>query len=428
MGLKNTFCSSPWFHMRIDPQGNFRPCRWGRGHDYVVGNIQDTSLEEYFQNTLAPLRQEFLRGDIPNLCSDCHHMEQHGKVSGRQRQLLKSGINLINFDKTLASSTMLENFQYSDNNQGRTDLVPQDWQIDLGNYCNSACVFCSPEYSSKLAVEYKRLGLINTLPRSSWADDPALVEKFCDFLSQTSRLSYLHFLGGETLITPSFKIILKKLLAAGHKDTHIGFTTNLTVWPQEVIDLLAKFSNLHVGLSIECLHPLNDYIRWPSDINKVKIVLDRWVAFSKSHGWMIQLRPTPNCFTVMYIDTVYRYAYENNIGIETCNFIENPREFRINALPPDLMDQAKQKLKDFLDQYRENNTAEKIINTRNKTTLSQQVWQDAKSYFTYLENESHEPDLPFALVSFLKLFENSRNNRIIDYIPEYEKFLTDAGY
>jgi len=428
MSLDQSFCSSPWFHMRINPQGNFKPCRWARGNDYVIGNIRDNSLEDYFQNVMAPLRQKLLNGDVPALCSNCHHMEKHGKVSGRQRQLLKSGVDLLNFEKTLNSSTMLGNFQYSEKNQGHTNLVPQDWQIDLGNYCNSACVFCSPEYSSKLAVEYKRLGLINSLPKSSWADDPALVEKFCDFLSRTSRLSYLHFLGGETLITPSFKIMLERLLAAGHQDTHIGFTTNLTVWPQDVISLLEKFSNLHVGLSIECLHPLNDYLRWPSNISQIKILLDKWVELSRIRGWMVQLRPTPNCFSVMYIDTIYRYAYENNIGVETCNFIEKPREFRINALPLDLAQQAKQKLKDFLDQYQEHNTAKRVINTRSKATISQQVWQDAKSYLTYLEKETHDPDLPDALVSFLKLFENSRKNRVIDYVPEYEKFLRDSGY
>ena len=369
-----------------------------------------------------------LSGEPSPVCSDCYHMEQHGKIGGRQRQLLKVGIDADNFTKTLLSSPLLKDFRYSELNHGSTDLVPQDWQIDLGNFCNSACIFCCPEASSRLALEQKKLGLIDHLPPPNWTDDPALIDKFCDILSDSSNLAYLHFMGGETLITPAFKTILEKLRDRGFSKTHIGFTTNLTVWPVDVIALMCEFENLHVGLSIECLHALNDYVRWPSRLEQVQEILTRWIELSRSRGWYVQIRPTPNCLTLYHVDTLYQFAWDNDVGVETCNFIERPAHMRINVLDADLMEISKQRIKKFLDQHSDVSSGQKIVNTRNKETLKQQIWQDANSYYHYLENECHDPALVPGLVRWLKAFESNRQNRILDYLPEYEKFLTGHGY
>lgn len=427
MSFEKNFCASPWFHMRIDNYGNFRPCRWRRGTQFDIGNIRDVEITEYFQKTMSPIRKELLGGSSPDVCSDCVHMEQHGKVSGRQRQLLKTGIDSQRFDSTFRTSTFFESFNHSHTHDGDTDLIPIDWQIDLGNYCNSGCIFCSPEWSSKLATEWKQIGFIDSLPGRAWTDDPSLVEKFCQALSSTPQLSYLHFIGGETLIIPGFKTILKYLIDHGHHRTAIGFTTNLTVWPTDVIDLLCQFENVHVGLSIECFTDLNDYLRWPSQIDSVKNTLDRWINLSRQKQWLIQIRPTPNCFSIFHLDTVYEFAWKNEVGVETCNFLEQPEFMRINALDPALLEQSKEKLENFLSRRR-NLESKKIINTRNPTTLRDQVCQDAESYVNYIKGETHCERYGKSLVEFLKRIENKRNNRILDKLPEYEKFLRSHGY
>ena len=57
---------------------------------------------------------------------------------------------------------LTKDFDYSQTNQGHTLRTVTDWQIDLGNYCNGRCVFCSPSSSSSLATEFKKIE-INTL-------------------------------------------------------------------------------------------------------------------------------------------------------------------------------------------------------------------------------------------------------------------------
>jgi MoaA/NifB/PqqE/SkfB family radical SAM enzyme len=371
-----------------------------------------------------------LNGEEISGCSTCKQMEDQGKISGRQKQLLKTGIQLNEFEETFQSSSFLKEFKNSAEQDGDTLLLPQDWQIDLGNFCNSACIFCSPRNSSKLAVEFKKLGLVSQLPKKNWADDPVLLENFIQLLTNSKRLTYLHFLGGETIITPAFKKILKRLIEKGiNKNISIGFTTNLTVWEQDVIDLLVQYREVNLGMSIECLHPINDYLRWPSKITNVKIILEKWLKIAVKNQWLIQLRTTPTVFSIKHLKELYDYAFKKNIGIESCNFLHDPSFMKISLLPTELRKKISKELSDWIQSHKEyHNQEEKIINTRSKNTLRKYILQDATSYVNYLNNVPEETHLWPKLVEYIKKLESFRGNKILDYAPEYEKLLRSAGY
>jgi len=430
MDFENTFCSSPWIHMRIANNGDFGACRWANRMHIAKEryNIKEVSPREYFQKHMSQVRHKLLQGYKPEFCSDCYQMDRHEKVSGRARQLLKVGIQVNNFARTMRSSTFFREFRNSADDQGFTSLMPVDWQIDLGNYCNSACVMCSPESSSKLAVEFLRLGLIKQLPKSSWCDDKTSMNNFVQGLIDTPNLRYLHFIGGETLITPAFKKILRQLIHNGITEPTIGFTTNLTVWDEEAISLLSKFQKINIGMSVESLSPINDYVRYPSDISEIKKILDKWVQLGKAKNWLLQLRVTPTAFTIDSLYTVFDYAMTNEVTVESCNFLDHPRFLRINILPYELKHSAQEKIRSWIDKNLEHLIDDKIINTRNSSTVKSQILQDAQSYLSYLQNEPEDASFRRELVDFLKLIEKSRGNRILDYLPHYEKFLRSIGY
>jgi len=423
-----TFCSSPWFHMRILQTGQLQYCRWqeDKKNSFHSSLTQDDFLT-FFQKEMSSIRLKMLQGETVTACNHCHQMEQHNKVSGRERQLLKVGIQKENFAKTFRSSTFYDKFIESAEQDGDTDVWPQDWQIDLGNHCNSNCVFCSPEYSSKLAVEFKKLGLINQLPPSNWSNNTDAVDRFVELLSKSKKIAYLHFLGGETLITPGFKKILVQLIKQGlHKTTSIGFTTNLTVWDQEIVDLLAQYKEVNLGMSIECFHPINDYLRWPSNIESVKTITEKWIATAKAHKWLMQFRTTPTVFSIAHLKTIYEYAYTNNIGVESCNFLHKPEFMRMSILPADIRKKISDELQDWINTKQRSNN--RIINTRHPDLTNDSILQDASSYVDYLNNSPDETSSWPALVSYLKKLENSRGNSILDYAPEYEKLLRSSGY
>ena len=391
-------------------------------------NIRTIKPLDYFQKYMSDLRSELLAGKDPDLCRDCRIMEQHNKPSGRQRQLLKVGVIEEHFEKSLASSPLRDAFDYSEHNHGLTKHGISDWQIDLGNYCNGACVFCWPESSSTLATEFKKLGLIDSVPPPSWCDDPELLDRFVDDLVQSPTLHYLHFLGGETIITPGFKKILTRLIERGlHKQTTIGLTTNLTVWSQPVVDLLTQFQQVNLGMSIETLTPVNDYVRYPSQQAQTREFLDRWVALGQQHDWLMQLRITPTCLTVHELHTVYDYAWQHNIAVESCNFIDRPECMRISVLPQFQREQACKNLREWINDHPMDHPGQ-IVNTRDPNLARTQIVQDAESYLNYLESVQDESSRLPALVEYLKRLESSRGNNILDYLPQYEDLFRSAGY
>jgi hypothetical protein len=431
MSFEKTFCPSPWFHMRINNSGSYEYCRWKINTDNrinFVDNIKSQSPDQFFQQGLSTVRQQLLQGNSLPDCGSCYVMENNGKVSGRQRQLLKVGILEPHFAKSMSSSPFREDFDYSYNNQGLTDRSVSDWQIDLGNYCNSGCIFCDPNSSSKLASEFKAMGLIQDLPPNSWCNDPALLKKFTDHLVGNDNLQYLHFIGGETTITPGFQQILQALVNSGQaQHITIGFTTNLTTWSDSLNELLAKFNNVHLGLSIETLTPVNDYVRWPSNLTQTLEILDRWVKFGQQQSWLIQLRPTPTCLTIGEFSTVYDYAWQHNLAVESCNFLYKPAVMRIDVLPAEYRVEARNRLVQWIDQHPVE-YAEKVVNTRNPHTAHQQIVQDAQSYLNYMDKITDEINQMPELVKYLKLLEARRGNSILDYLPHYEQLFRSAGY
>jgi len=407
--------------MRITNDGGMTYCRWADKLE-VQANIRDIAPDQFFQQNMSAIRDTMLAGSAPAGCNECSLMEQHNKVSGRQKQLLKVGVRLDQFEKTLASSPWLSTFSTDPCTQ-----LPQDWQIDLGNYCNSACVFCIPESSSRLATEWKQIGFIDRLPRANWTDDPALVAKFVSALESSKHIQYLHFIGGETLITPAFKVILQSLIQSGLNQTAtIGFTTNLTTWDDEIIELLTRFSGVNLGMSIESFSTVNDYARWPATLPLVNKHLERWIELAKQQQWLMQFRTTPTILTIGHLLSVYDYAWNHNIAVESCNFLNKPEHMRPSVLPLEYRNKIIGQMESWISSRTTN--SETIVNIRDPNVAQQQMVQDLQSYVTYLK---HEPDESYRLpelVTFLKRIEASRSNSILTYLPEYEELFRAAGY
>lgn len=429
MSLKDSFCPSPWFHTRINNSGNYEYCRWAVKHDrQSLPSIRSHSPVYWFQYGMSEIRQQMLNGEKPAGCSECYQVEQHGKVSGRQRQLLKIGVTQQDFDKTMLSSPWLQEFKNSRDRDGATDQLPQDWQIDLGNFCNSACLFCEPHSSSRLASEFKRIGFIKQLPPEAWVDDPASVDMFIATLERTPRLAYIHFIGGETLITPAFRKILQALVDNNLcQQVSIGFTTNLTTWDSDIVKLLSEFKEVNLGMSVECLHPVNDYARYGSNLATVERMMKRWIDVARQQGWLMQIRITPTILTVLHLDTIYEFAMQQGIAVESCNFLNDPAFMRPTVLPREHRRTVIDRLQTWI---KKQNTVSMtpVINTRDPNQAAVQALQDAVSYVKYLETEPDESHRLPDLISYLKTMELSRRNCVLDYLPEYEELFRSAGY
>jgi hypothetical protein len=401
-----------------------------------VANI--TILGFMNSDIMQGIRAKMLDGESVPMCSSCHYDESNNKVSGRHRQLLKSAINVDNFDKTFCSSPHWPMFENTFANAENDNYQPVDFQIDLGNTCNSACIMCSPTYSSKLAAEYPKL--INFEPTlfkqsqsfKNWADDPALVDKFVNELSAIPGIKYIHFLGGETLYLKSFYDICNRLIELDlAKNISIGTTTNCTVYSEELEYIIRNFKHVHLGLSVEAIHNVNDYIRYPSNIKQVSTNIARFLQLRELYNIQLSLRITPNIFSIYYLDTIFKLMLTEQVIAESCWILHNPSCLRIEVLPKELIAVCLAKINQVIQQYHLVQDTQTIINRRREDLIDPVISQIIFEYKHLLENvivPNNVEEERYNLVKYIRAFEQVHNNTILDYLPEYEEFLRSYGY
>jgi hypothetical protein len=192
------------------------------------------------------------------------------------------------------------------------------------------------------------------------------------------------------------------------------------------MNLLSEFSGLNLGLSIESFDVVNEYVRYPAKTSIILENLRKWQQAAKKYNWLLQFRTTPTILTIGSLLTVYQYAWDNNITIESCNFLSEPTFMRPTVLPikyrEKIINEMQLWVKDRNLQY------ENIVNIRDPNVAQQQIVQDLNSYINYLKDGEDESYMLPDLVKFLKRLENNRGNSILEYLPEYEDLFRSAGY
>lgn len=435
--MKNSFCSSPWFHLKKDYNGTYDTCRWASrtlGARNIAG---DSIMQFYNSDEMKNLRTTLLKGESPDACGECYYQDQHHKLSGRVCQLLKSGIQPTDFEFSMLASPHYKHFEYSFHNDGNADYCPTDLQINLGSVCNSACIMCGPEASSKLALDYSKLTNINpelfpyTQLPADWTRDQDRVNRFTDEISKIPGIKYIHFLGGETLYNQSFYQICDAIIQSGAShDMIVGTTTNCTVYDERLESLITNFKEFHLGISIDAVSNLNDYIRWPSQIDQVKHHINKFVELrSRFPGLVLSARITPNIFTMYELDTLIEYLFDKEIIAESCNILTEPECLRIELLPDDIRGEIIEKLQRVVDQRKL--VRSEIYNVRHQDLINAAISNTVIEYLDFMKNYKTPGDADkhrYDLVNFLKAFETLRKNSIIDYAPRYTELLRSYGY
>ena len=441
--LKDNFCSSPWYHVKLASDGNFWPCRWawtGVDVSEKLYHVSEYTLTEFLQSDrMNAIRSDMLEGKKLDMCETCNYEQNLGKVSGRQRQLLKSGITEKNFTNTFCNSKHFDWFTQSHNTQGQTTRYPTDLQIDLGNTCNSSCIMCKPIWSSRVQQHHEKLHKVEPaifekpIVFKNWSDDKQLVEKFVNGLEQIGPdLKYVHFLGGETLYMQAFWDISTRMIDIGlANNTTIGITTNCTLYNSRVESMIKKFKTVNLGLSIESVTPLNDYIRWPAEIEVIKTNIKKYIALREDNDLHLSLRITPNVLSIYHLDQLIDWMIENDIMAESCNILCDPVQLKTELLPDDLRQDVLHKLNSVVNKHGLQRPKTAMINRRIQKRSQEAINNVIFEYIDFVENYKELDNITEQrknLVKYLSAYENMRDNNILEYLPEYEKFLRSHGY
>jgi len=177
---------------------------------------------------------------------------------------------------------------------GDQSVTPRISEIYLSNTCDLACVYCWPEFSSRINNELKKYGPNIVGHRSSMPihNASAYLDRYFEWLEiNYHNLGRLSVLGGEPLIQRDFDRFLEFLDTHENKDLEFAINTNLNCKFETIERLVEtakrlitqhKIKRVDISCSLDCWGEPAEYIR-------NGLSLDRWqknFEYLITHKWL----------------------------------------------------------------------------------------------------------------------------------------------
>jgi MoaA/NifB/PqqE/SkfB family radical SAM enzyme len=389
MPVRKMFCSIPWTEVHINADGTYHTCgaqpnTMSNTNNGKIYNVHNMSISDWINSEYQKTaRLKKLNGipEIP-LCNICYHEETVGSSSKRVRENLKSNISDANFDDDYKNSLDFPIFEYSAVNNGVTNFLhPTSYHLSLGNECNLACKMCSPTASSKLAAQMINQGTYQGPVRMNWTDNDHSWNSVVDFICQTKNLKFVHIIGGEPLLNPKFNDLIDRLLKANQTNIYLGFTTNGTIFDNQLIDKLDAFRHVDIGISIEGTGILNDFIR--EQTNSVLHNIESYLNYRKQGHVYVTLRTVPSALSVHTLDHLYQWCIDRQLDVMS-GVLTNPAYMQIRNLPQDI----KTRLIDQYSKWEYSEPLPGVGNPRDPTRFREHIDNEIRSIIASLQQSS----------------------------------------
>ena len=311
----NKFCVLPWINLHTSPDGKVKLCCSIQYSSYVT-NAVDTPfnfgydpIEKIWNSGNMRYTREMHRANEGfSACEECYNVE---KISGHSPRMGQNSEWLRRKEKDEYTAEIVDDIAREDVLD--LDYLPISLELRLGNLCNLQCTTCYGLSSAPIYDERARLLNQGELDdeehgflKSMWEYEKNLVDEtdvknwyetdifYENFRKVAPKLKRLYTTGGEpTLIKANYKM-MQMLLDAGNTDCAIEFTSNMTTWNYEFYSRLEKFKNVEIQMSLDGADAVGAYVRYPSDMNKVKENIMRAVEMASTRpNWKVK------CYTVL---------------------------------------------------------------------------------------------------------------------------------
>mgnify|MGYP003677009507 CR=1 FL=1 len=297
--MKN-ICILPWISIdrnrtRSSDEVSLAPCC-----------LYESKISHTNSNEIVELRSDFLEGKKPAGCRLCWENEDKGFSS--LRQSVNKG--RLQSYKDRLTKTNLED-------------KPSQVKYTAGTECNLACRMCLPTFSSKVKKVWE---IINRKPNTE-ADELLNNDKYI-------------------LANKNVKNLLKELIVSNdneHITLHI--VTNATRIDQSTIELLKKFKDVVLSISMDGIGKIQEYIR-PGCSWKV---LEKNIKLLQDNNFSLQVVSTISVLNIIHLEELEKWCMDNNIHWANPTVVYNPPELCPHNLPYQLHEDVPQKYKKYLD-------------------------------------------------------------------------------
>ena len=311
--MSKVFCDKPFAHNYIHPNGKMRLCCTTvqdipTDNNYNLFDASKHSIDDYWNsNRMKEIRRKMISGEKIKDCERCYRQEERGIRS------LRATENMDDYIKnTLPDGTFLKS--------------ANEMQVQLGNICNLKCKMCSQMYSHMHGMETRDIGeqdpewlhwvkeqganvnnWTNELGvKQEWYKNKNLKYKIFSHISK--NITHLNVIGGEPTLIPEFYELFEycdQQGTLGEKDVTIA--TNLTTRNPRLTKWLPKLKSWKIWASIDGLGERTEYIRYPSDWNKVKESLNFYDSMLGDNGHKIILNPAVQLLNIDQLDDIVKW-------------------------------------------------------------------------------------------------------------------------
>jgi hypothetical protein len=371
-----TFCVVPWAHVRVNPNGELRPCckidvKWSGTRQLT--DIND--FNEYWNSDqLQQLRLDLNQGVKNTACNTCWQDETAGKSSLR-----------IEYNKRLGKYIDLQSINAS--TDGLDTGRPVAMDLNLSNICNYKCVMCVPELSSKIAQEqqqyrdqYKSLPFIKIKSPSSSSNWPE--QDFFQTLMQQigPGLRILELKGGEPLLVKNVKKTIHSI--ENKSECTLAITTNGSIdLDDSLLKSLKDFKRIWLFVSVDGIGEIGEYIRYGSSWTQVEKVIKQ---ASNLSNCTFRFSTVLQFSSAVTFPAIFEYAMLHGHDIEILN-CQHPKYLSINAIPTDTAQNFVAWVKQQQTIYPENSVLKSVLGYFNQYVYDPDLFAQCQSYFSTLD-------------------------------------------
>jgi len=336
-GAPASWCPLPWSHISIKGNGFYRLCchsnvsknrgilkdETGRLFHISQANWSDVINSD----TLKSVRKNMLKGKWSRECIRCKR-EYKNNMNPRniyERSVLAGIIESENYPSYLKAKAMTK----EDGSLPIKDFPMSFIDIRLGNQCNLKCIMCSPTDSNKWYDDYnqiwgdkfftdsgKKIQLVfdkkgKLKPRENiyiWNENAHL---WSQMEKNINKLRRIYIVGGEPLLIAKHYDFLEQCInKEAAKKLVLDYNSNITIIPSKAWKIWKRFKKVIIGISIDGIGSINNFIRYPSTWNKIERNL--FLLDNAKGNFVLHITATISLLNIWHLPEMIEYFIRSN--------------------------------------------------------------------------------------------------------------------
>lgn len=430
------WCPLPWMGLNVRNNGDVRVCcnanvSVNQGlvskPDGSYYNLGKDSIQD-FRNAdlMKEIRLSMLSGEYHDSCIRCKREAESGMESRAdwERTIWHHRIT----EETARQLTAL------DGSIDTTQNPIKYMDLRFGNLCNLKCRMCGPTDSNmwyedtvKLwGPSYKDSGTtINLIKNSkgkhvpdvdiySWYENPLFWK---DLEAEIPVVERLYIVGGEPLMIDQHYEFLQKCIDAGRADKIIiEYNTNITNIPERAWAIWKHFERVQIGMSVDAVGPINDYIRNPSKWWKIEENMRKLDAAEGE--FKIWWAATIQAYNLIHLPEMMMWKIKQNFkrinvdvkhkSVISPHPLHNPRFLNIKIFPKE----SKQWIESYFEEWKLQAQTE-ILDDLNRKHFCKIL----DSYIKYMWAEDYSNELE-KFWHYTRTLDASRKENLKDVCPK----------